>query len=313
MVTYIVITNNKQNGELSTSKPFFSHEEAEKEMWNQFAIVAKMSVDEAKEYAKIFSYADYYINTLICECEIQSIIFREEDMNMMRILDEFYKEYPEFNDYKNGEWRAKFQDMLVYHINHLLPRYKKDWQNYTVEDFINEVLIGEELYEAAVAELGGDVNRTQDIYDFINENPRFKQIFKEEYGLKDAWMCGMLVLSNGDEKMVKEVRQAINEWCDEHKQTHIFVEPQYVYRVYGYYDMNIGEDEQIVQEVYATEELAKSRCKQLIADWKENGYTKEDSDEWNETDTHLWAYCDSAWNVDIAYIKVKVKTNLTER
>lgn len=79
MVTYIVITNNKQYGDLSTSKPFFSHEEAEKEMWNQFAKVTKMSVDEAKAYAKnkSFAYGDYYINTLICECEIHSILFSE--------------------------------------------------------------------------------------------------------------------------------------------------------------------------------------------------------------------------------------------
>lgn len=312
MVTYIVITNNKQNGELSTSKPFFSHEEAEKEMWNQFAIVAKMSVDEAKEYAKNFSYADYYINTHICECEIHSILFSEEDMNMMLVLETFYKMYPAFNDYKY-EWRAKFQDMLVSIIKPTLSRLN-DWES--IGDFINECLIGEEMYEVAVANLGGDVNRTEDILSFIDENTKFAQIFENAYRIEEPYqtICGLLVLAYGDGNAIEEVRGAINEWCKKTNTAPIFVEPNYVYRVAGYYDMDIMQDEEVIQEIYATEELAQKRVRYLIDTYKDNCHTIEDCEpyggEWDEDEYRLYAYVDSKWNVDIFYVKEEVKTKI---
>ena len=312
MVTYIVITNNNQNGDLSTSKPFFSHEEAEKEMWNQFANVLNMSTDEAKEYAKSKSiaYGNYYINTLICECEIHSILFNEEDMNMMRILKTFYKMYPVFNDYKY-EWRAKFQDMLVSVIKPTLPRLN-DWES--IEDFINECLIGEEMYEVAVANLGGDVNRTEDILSFIDENTKFAQIFKNAYGIEEPYqtLCGLLVLAYGDENAIKEVRGAINEWCKETKTTPIFTEPNYVYRVSAYYDMDIMMDEEIIQELYATEELAQKRVRHLIDTYKNECHAIEDCEpyggEWDEDEYRLYAYMDSEWNVDISYTKEEIRT-----
>lgn len=313
MVTYIVITNNKQNGDLSTSKPFFSHEEAEKEMWNQFAKVTKMSVDEAKAYAKnkSFAYGDYYINTLICECEIHSILFSEEDMNMMRVLETFYKMYPVFNDYKY-EWRAKFQDMLVSVIKPTLPRLK-NWDS--IEDFINECLIGEEFYEVAVANLGGDVNRTEDILSFIDENTKFAQIFENTYGIEEPYqtICGLLALAYGDENAIKEVRGAINEWCKKTNTAPIFVEPNYVYRVAAYYDMGIMTDEEIIQELYATEELAQKRVRYLIDTYKNECHAIEDCEpyggEWDEDEYRLYAYVDSEWNVEISYVKEEVRTN----
>jgi hypothetical protein len=312
MVTYIVITNNKQNGDLSTSKPFFSHEEAEKEMWKQFANVAKMSIEEAKNYVNPDAYGDYYISTILCDCEIHSIIFSDEDMLTMQILEAFYKLYPVFNDYKY-EWRAKFQDMLVNIIKPTLPRLK-DWE--TIEDFINECLIGEEMYEVAVANLGGDVNRTEDILSFIDENTKFAQIFENAYGIEEPYqtICGLLVLAYGDENAVKEVRGAINEWCKETKTTPIFTEPQYVYRVSAYYDMNLMIDEEIIQELYATEELAQKRVRYLIDTYKNECHTIEDCEpyggEWDEDEYKLYAYMDSEWNVDISYVKEEVKTKI---
>lgn len=82
-----------------------------------------------------------------------------------------------------------------------------------------------------------------------------------------------------------------------------------VYRVFGYYDMNIGEDEEILQEIYANENLAKERAKVLIAKWKQNGYTEQDAETWDEEEFRLYAYCDSNWNVDIGY---EVENVLTE-
>lgn len=321
MVTYIVITNNKQNSELSTSKPFLSHEEAEKEMWKNYANTLNVSLKQQAFNAttvKIFAdennidYSDYYINDATYESEIHSVLFSEEDINMMRILETFYKMYPVFNDYKY-EWRAKFQDMLVSVIKPTLPRLK-NWE--TIEDFINECLIGEEFYEVAVANLGGDVNRTEDILSFIDENTKFAQIFENAYGIEEPYqtICGLLALAYGDENAVKEVRGAINEWCKKTNTAPIFVEPNYVYRVSAYYDMDIVHGEEIIQEIYATEELAKKRVRYLIDTYKNECHAIEDCEPyggyWDEDKYRLYAYMDSEWNVDISYVKEEVKTNV---
>lgn len=327
MVTYIVITNNKQNGDLSTSKPFFSHEEAEKEMWKNYANALNSDRDNPKfnaENIRTFAdennidYSDYYINdSWFYETEIHSVLFSEDDMLTMLILDTFYSMYPEFCDYKKGEWRAKFQDMLVNLINKTLPRFKTDWKRESVEDFINDCLIGEEMYEVAVANLGGDVNRTEDILDFIDNNTKFAQIFKNAYGIEEPYqtICGLLVLAYGEENAVKEVRNTINEWCKETNTAPIFVEPNYVYRVSAYYNMDIMADEEIIQEIYATEELAQKRVRYLIDTYKNECHAIEDcepygGDYWDEDEYRLYAYLRSEWNVDISYTKEEVRTQI---
>ena len=317
MVTYIIVTHNKQNGIIETSKPFFSHEEAEKEMWNGYATALKINAEAAKELADVnnIDYSDYYINDVYYyETEIHSVLFNEDDMIVMQILEAFYKTYPEFNDYKYA-WRAKYQDMLVYLITKLLPCFKSSYNMNEVNNFVEDVLIGEEMHEAALAELGGDNERTEEMLRFIYENPNFAKIFMEEYGIDDksATLCGLLVLSNGDEKCVERVRKAMNEWCVNNGAKPIFVEPQYVYRVAAYYDMDIMTDEEIIQEIYATEELAKKRVRYLIDTYKNECHAIEDCEpyggEWDEDEYRLYAYIDSEWNVDISYTKEEVRTN----
>lgn len=85
----------------------------------------------------------------------------------------------------------------------------------------------------------------------------------------------------------------------------------YVFRVSALYDMNIDKDEEIIQEIYATEQLAQARCKQLIASYKE-GFkdTQPYADCWEESEYKLYAYMDSEWNVDISYTKEEVRTRL---
>ena len=77
-----------------------------------------------------------------------------------------------------------------------------------------------------------------------------------------------------------------------------------VFKVAAYYDMNISSDEEIIQEIYATEELAQQRCRQLIDNFKQY-HAIEDCEpyggDWNETEFSLYAYMDSEWNVDISY------------
>ena len=89
MDVYIVIANNKLNGELKTSKPFFSHTEAEEEMWRMYGNVFNETVEEIKKYVdryqkengdRFLSTTDNCINNNVCKVEIHPIRFNEEDI-----------------------------------------------------------------------------------------------------------------------------------------------------------------------------------------------------------------------------------------
>ena len=85
----------------------------------------------------------------------------------------------------------------------------------------------------------------------------------------------------------------------------------YVFRVAAYYDMELDLGNEIIQEIYATEQLAQARCKQLIASYKEGFKDAQPyADLWEESEYKLYAYVDSEWNVDISYIKEEVRTRL---
>lgn len=318
MVTYIVIEHDKQADSIETSKPFFSHKEAEDKMWECYAKHMEKSVEEAKKYADnikgVYYDTHYVCDSCFYEAEIHSVIFSEDDMLISQILEAFYKEFPYFADYK-FEWRAQFQDTLTDIIKRLLPRYEKHWMNCCLEDFVHEVLIGEELYQAALEALGGDNDRTEELLEFI-DGIWFENLVCQEYGTHqcDALVCGLLALCNGDEEMIEKVRSVVNEWCDKNDMTPIFKEKQYVYRVAGYYDMNVGSDEEIIQEIYADEKTAQQRVRYLIDTYKENSHAIEDTEpyggEWDEDEYRLYAYSDSEWNVDIHYTKEEVLTEL---
>lgn len=84
-----------------------------------------------------------------------------------------------------------------------------------------------------------------------------------------------------------------------------------IYIVHGYYDMNIGVDEEIIIEPYANEDDAKARVRKLIENFKEWSHTIDDCEpyggEWDEEEYRLYAYSDSEWNVDIYYSKTQLK------
>jgi len=89
------------------------------------------------------------------------------------------------------------------------------------------------------------------------------------------------------------------------------VKPQMAYRVTAYYDMNIGEEEEILIEIYATEELAKQRVAQLIKKWKDGWKrTEEDADYWTEGEDSLCADKDSEWNVDIFWMPEPIRNKI---
>lgn len=84
-----------------------------------------------------------------------------------------------------------------------------------------------------------------------------------------------------------------------------------VYLVHAYYDMNIGEDEEMYFEVYAREEDAQNRVKELIESFKNNYHTIDDCEpygcEWDEQEYRLYAWTDSEWNVYIFYTEERIR------
>ena len=90
------------------------------------------------------------------------------------------------------------------------------------------------------------------------------------------------------------------------------METKHIYRVAAYYNMNIGLNEEIIQEVYATEELAQQRCKELIEMYKEDDEETliSQANEWKEETDSLFAYADSQWNVNISYKKEEILTEI---
>ena len=85
-----------------------------------------------------------------------------------------------------------------------------------------------------------------------------------------------------------------------------------VYIVNAYIRMNIDTDDEFIQEVYATEELAKERVSQLIDAYKKGNeeYNDDTADEWFEEDYKLYAYSETKWGVEIFYEGVEVKNRL---
>lgn len=89
------------------------------------------------------------------------------------------------------------------------------------------------------------------------------------------------------------------------------IAPQIVYRVSAYYNMNICAEEEILIEIYATEELAKARVKQLIQKYKENWHTEDDAcDDWTETEDSLDAYKSDDWNVEIFWMPEPIRNKI---
>lgn len=89
------------------------------------------------------------------------------------------------------------------------------------------------------------------------------------------------------------------------------VKPQVAYRVSAYYDMNVSVEEEILIEIYETEELAKQRVAQLIKKWKDGWKrTEEDADDWTEKEDSLEAYKDGEWNVNIFWMPEPIRNKI---
>ena len=171
----------------------------------------------------------------------------------------------------------------------------------------NKVNNWEELLKLA----NEDVKKYNAKIEVINEHGDFSVIITQDgvkrdfaYGfyedeisecINDAW-ANVRVTRRLDEQL-----EALNK----------MMPPQMAYRVSAYYDMNICAEEEILHEIYATEELAKARVKQLIQKYKENWHTEDDAcDDWTETEDSLDAYKSDYWNVEIFWMPEPIRNKI---
>lgn len=156
------------------------------------------------------------------------------------------------------------------------------------------------------------VNNWRELLDLANKDLKK---YNAEIGVYDHdGEFSVTVVVNGEEREFAdgyyedELGDLINDaWAHVKAK----VKPQMAYRVTAYYDMNISAEEEILIEVYATEELAKQRVAQLIKQWKDWWKrTEEDADDWTEKEDSLEAYKDSDWNVDIFWMPEPIRNKI---
>ena len=155
------------------------------------------------------------------------------------------------------------------------------------------------------------VNNWRELLDLANKDLKK---YNAEIGVYDHdGEFSVTVVVNGEEREFAdgyyedELGDLINDaWAHVKAK----VKPQMAYRVTAYYDMNISAEEEILHEIYVTEELAKARVAQLIKKYKDNWHTEEDADEWHEKEDSLEAYKDSDWNVDIFWMPEPIRNKI---
>lgn len=156
------------------------------------------------------------------------------------------------------------------------------------------------------------VNNWQEILDLANKDLKKYNVEIGVYDHDDVYSVTIVV--NGVEEEYAdgyyedELGDLINDaWAHARAK----VKPQMAYRVSAYYDMNVSVEEEILIEIYATEELAKQRVVQLIKKWKEGWKrTEEDADDWTEKEDSLEAYKDGEWNVDIFWMPEPIRNKI---
>ena len=160
--------------------------------------------------------------------------------------------------------------------------------------------------------MANKVNNWQELLKLANEDLKK---YNAEIGVYDHdGEFSVTVVVNGEEREFAdgyyedELGDLINDaWAHARAK----VKPHVAYRVSAYYDMNVSVEEEILIEIYETEELAKQRVAQLIKKWKDGWKrTEDDADDWTEKEDSLEAYKDGEWNVDIFWMPEPIRNKI---
>ena len=164
--------------------------------------------------------------------------------------------------------------------------------------------------------MANKVNNWKELLKLANEDLKaygcqisvYKTEDSEDFWQVDIDVIGMPTVCFAENYNEDELSECINDaWAHAKAK----VKPQMAYRVTAYYDMNISTEEEILIEIYETEELAKRRVAQLIKKWKDGWkLTEEYADEWTEKEDSLYAWKDSDWNVDISWMPEPIRNQI---
>lgn len=203
---------------------FVSHEEAHNTMIKQVfeylqecnigKTMEELNSENCYEEGKVcvgYDYANIGTSTMIWEIFVTEISLREVIIgNILSYIRETYKTPTRFDD-----------------ILYKLANEYKDEDLKSIKDignFVQEHIIGEALYQKALAELGG--KNTDSAYgkilEYLNESDQFINVrctmfnywdlpIKEEKLEKwQRWLIGMLAICDGNQTMINLVRDDIN-------------------------------------------------------------------------------------------------------
>lgn len=204
---------------------FVSHEEAHKTMIDHIHAyltsvgfeVTKEELDDPNGYENGevcvgYDYAKDDAGVVLWEIFQTEISMRETIIgNLMAYIRETYKT------------PARFNDVLYRLIN----EYKDEDLNAIASesDFVQEHIIGEALYENAVAELGGKDGEYYygKILEYLNESDQFINVRCTMFNYWDLpieeeklenwqrWFIGMLTICDGNKTMINLVREDIDD------------------------------------------------------------------------------------------------------
>lgn len=204
---------------------FVSHEEAHKTMIDHIHTyltsvgfeVTKEELDDPNGYENGevcvgYDYAKDDAGVVLWEIFQTEISMRETIIgNLMAYIRETYKT------------PARFNDVLYRLIN----EYKDEDLNAIASesDFVQEHIIGEALYENAVAELGGKNGEYYygKILEYLNESDQFTNVRCTMFNYWDLpieeeklenwqrWFIGMLTICDGNSTMINLVREDIDD------------------------------------------------------------------------------------------------------
>ena len=204
---------------------FVSHEEAHNTMIKQVfeylqdcnfgATMEELNSENGYEEGEVcvgYDYANIGTSTMLWEIFVTEISLREVIIgNILSYIRETYKT------------PARFDDILYRLIN----EYKDEDLNAIASegDFVQEHVIGEALYQNALAQLGGKTDEVSygKILEYLNESDQFIDVRctlfnywdlpveEEKLEKWQRWFIGMLTICDGNSTMINLVREDIDD------------------------------------------------------------------------------------------------------
>ena len=202
MKVYTLITQEEGSIGVDKIQTYPSFYEAQQEMLHTISEKFSIPMEElsfGKEYddVHIGTRHAYEKNGRGTPCWQVEILASDFNLSAALLMEEAQKEYKISDEY-SGILSKIYTEENEQYPSHGFPQYNGQ----TIEDFFQDVFIGEIVYQKAAEMLGGktDEESTAYIFDFFNE-------MNADNG---NWLERMLEICKGDEDVLKTVRREID-------------------------------------------------------------------------------------------------------